>query len=265
MTDTGRTTHMPQIVKLPDYFAAKGYQSPQDSMDCPFQYAMGTKLHNFDWIASNPTVQKAFNVMMTVRTQRGVDSKWFEVFPIKSLIAERSATKVFLVDIGGGIGHQTISFKEEFPNVGRMIVQDIAPVINTIKSLPNGIEGMVYDFFTPQPIKGAKVYFLAHVLHDWPDKQAQVILEQVRDAMAPDSTVLLSETVMSERDASFAAAAMDITMMAAFASLERTEKQFRDLLDEAGLSLVKVWSERKLEDASSSMLGQSILEARLKL
>ncbi|KAF2107373.1 S-adenosyl-L-methionine-dependent methyltransferase [Lophiotrema nucula] len=258
------TTHLPQVAKLPDYFAEKGYESPTDSMDCPFQYAMGTKLHNFDWIASDPRIQHAFNVMMTVRTQRGVDSKWFEVFPIERLITDEPALEVFLVDVGGGIGHQTVGFKDHHPSVWRMIVQDIAPVIDSIKSLPDGIEGMVHDFFKPQPVKGAKVYFLAHVLHDWPDKQARVILDHVRNAMALESIVLLSETVMPERGASFAAAAMDITMMTAYASLERTERQFRDLLDEAGLTLVNVWSEKNSGKEGASMLGQSILEARLK-
>ena len=114
-----------------------------------------------------------------------------------------------------------------------MIVQDITPVINSIKSLPPGIESMVSDF-KPQLIRGAKVYFLAHVVHDWPDKQAKVILEKVRDAMGPDSVVLLSETVIPERGASFIAAGMEFTIIAAFASLERTEKQFRELLDEVG-------------------------------
>ncbi|CAO2658205.1 Nn.00g059280.m01.CDS01 [Neocucurbitaria sp. VM-36] len=239
------TMHMPQIAKLPDYFAEKGYTSPTDSLDCPFQYAMRTKLHNFDWTAANPKVQHAFNVMMTLRMKRSVDSKWFEAFPIERLMSEEQSSDVFLVDIGGGIGHQTIDLKEHHPDVGRMVIQDIAPVISTIKSLPLGIEAMVADFFKPQPIRGAKVYFLAHVLHDWPDNQAKLILEQVREAMGPDSVVLLSETIMPECGASFTAAAMDLTMMAAFASLERTEKQFNELLRDAGLELVKVWREQK--------------------
>jgi hypothetical protein len=256
--------NMIQIVKLPEYFSERGYKSPTDSMDCPFQYAMATKLHNFDYIAANPKVQHAFNVMMTVRTRRSIDSKWFEVFPVERLVAEKPAPEVFLVDIGGGIGHQTIEFKEHHPDAGRMVVQDTAPVINSVKSLPPGIEAMVYDFFKPQPIRGAKVYFLAHVLHDWPDKEAKVILEQVRDAMGPNSVLLLSETIMPERGAPFMAAVMDFSMMAAYASLERTETQFSVLLRDAGLELVKVWSEQKSEKQGLSILGQSILEVRLK-
>ena len=230
-------------------------------MDCPFQYAMGTKLHNFDWIAANPKLQQAFNVTMTIRTQRSVGEKWFKLYPIEQLVPDPSSDAPFLVDVGGGIGHLTIELKKEYLQIGRCVVQDIEPVIKGITNLPDGIEAMAADFFKPQPIRGAKVYFIAHCLHDWPDKEARVILGHIKDAMREDSVLLLAETVMPERDVSFMAAAADLTMMAAFASLERTEKQFADLLESAGLELVKVWSE---QTKGVSMLGSSVVEAKLK-
>ncbi|KAF2638491.1 S-adenosyl-L-methionine-dependent methyltransferase [Massarina eburnea CBS 473.64] len=271
------TETAPVAASLPSYFAQKGYTSPAVSTDCPFQYAMQTPLHNFAWIAADPKRQRAFNTMMTIRIKRSVDSKWFEVFPVSRIIdAEKTAhdgkgengenegKDVFLVDIGGGIGHQTIDFKTHFPGVkGRCVVQDIAPVISTITDLPTGIEAQVHDFLTPQPIYAAKIYFLAHVLHDWPDKEAGEILGHVRDAMGPESVVLLSETLMPERDASFVAAAMDLTMMAAYASLERTETQFRELLESIGFEVVEVWREKDTE-SGTSMLGQAVIEARLR-
>lgn len=79
--------------------------------------------------------------------------------------------------------------------------------------------------------------------------------------MAPDSVLLLSESVMPERDVPFMTAATDLMMMAAFASLERSEKQFEALLEGVGLELVKVWHKRK---EGTAMLESSILEAKLK-
>jgi hypothetical protein len=79
--------------------------------------------------------------------------------------------------------------------------------------------------------------------------------------MAPDSVLLLSESVMPERDVPFLTAATDLMMMGAFASLERSEKQFRELLDRVGLELVKVWHKQK---EGTAMLEGSILEAKLK-
>lgn len=179
-------------------------------------------------------------------------------------MAETPTPDVFSVDIGGGTGHQTIDFKKAHPDVGKLIVQDIAPAIDSIVSPISGVEGMVTNFFKPQPIKGPKVYFLAHVLHDWPDNQAKTILEQVRDAIGIGSVYLLSETFMLEVGVSFTAAAMDFTMMTAYASSERTENQFRELLSSAGLELVKVWKEQKSDQHGASPSGQSVLQARLK-
>ncbi|KAF8579301.1 S-adenosyl-L-methionine-dependent methyltransferase [Ramaria rubella] len=52
------------------------------------------------------------------------------------------------------------------------------------------------DFFTGQPVKGAIIYILANVLHDWPDKEASTILNHIADAMAPNSRLLVLEVVI---------------------------------------------------------------------
>ena len=61
------------------------------------------------------------------------------------------------VDVGGGTGQQCVALKEKFPDLpGKVILQDLPAVIAEAK-LPEGIETMVYDFFTPQPVKGEKI------------------------------------------------------------------------------------------------------------
>jgi O-methyltransferase domain len=253
---------MVQLYRLPEFFEKRGCNCPEDAYDSPFQYAMDTKLHLFDWLAANPVHQHAFNVTMSLRSQQGAEAKWFETFPVEPLLKQSPESGVFLVDIGGSIGHHLIEFKESYPNApGKLIVQDIAPVIDSIVRLPEGIESMVYDFFEPQPVKQAKIYFLSHILHDWPDKQAKIILQQIRGAMNAESVLLMSEAVMPEKGVPFVPAVMDLTMMAAFSSLERTEAQFKKLLQDAGLELVKVW----IPDSTDvKMLGGTVLEARLK-
>ena len=93
---------------------------------------------------------------------------------------DKEQSSPLLVDIGGGMGHEMVAFRRAHPQIpGKLVVQDIPVVINSIKELPNGIEAMPHDFFAPQPIRGAKTYYLANVLHDWPDKQARVILKSI--------------------------------------------------------------------------------------
>ncbi|OJJ37996.1 hypothetical protein ASPWEDRAFT_50947 [Aspergillus wentii DTO 134E9] len=151
---------------------------------------------------------------------------------------------VTLVDVGGGRGHATRQMKESAPGLkGRWILQDQAHVIKDnggeIKS--HGIEPMAHDFFTPQPVKGALVYYIRRCLHDWPDEECQQILQNLAASMDREkSRVLITEYIVPEVGSTMFSAWMDQTMMT-FGGLERTEKDWARLLDISGLHLVKIW------------------------
>jgi len=49
----------------------------------------------------------------------------------------------------------------------------------------------VHDFFNPQPTKGAGLYLLRSVIHDWPDQDAKIILKHLRDAADPSSKLII--------------------------------------------------------------------------
>ncbi|KAM0310945.1 hypothetical protein ACHAO8_007649 [Botrytis cinerea] len=248
------------VASLPTYFAKKGYQNPNDAYDGPFQFARQTDLHCFDWIATQPRIQHAFNTVMTIPRTVG-RTAWYEYFPVAEKLKVKSPTDPLIVDIGGGIGHDMVRFKEAHPNLqGKLIVEDIPAVVSGITpgSLPDGIEAQTYDFFKPQPIHNAKAYFLANVLHDWPDKQACVILEQIKDAMGKDSMLLINENLMQEENVSFESACTDWMMMGGFSALERTEGQFKELIESVGLVLVNVWGAPGVE--SGPWEGRRLLE-----
>lgn len=62
---------------------------------------------------------------------------------------------VFLVDIGGGLGHDLEELKAKHPDIrGRLLLQDQPEVIAQISKTADGIELTAHDFFTPQPVKG---------------------------------------------------------------------------------------------------------------
>ena len=56
--------------------------------------------------------------------------------------------------------------------------------------------------------------------------------------MTPDSVLLIDEMVLPDTKAHIDAVSMDITMLAAFAGMERSEAQWRQVIDEAGLIFV---------------------------
>jgi len=103
-----------------------------------------------------------------------------------------------------------------------------------------------HDFFTPQPIKGARIYYLRFILHDWPDDRCRVILQHLKSAMEPGySKLLLNEAVLTDQQASWQHTSLDIHMMALAASQERTETQWRELISSAGLRITGIWGKGK--------------------
>jgi hypothetical protein len=241
---------------MSDYFAKNGFQNPDDAYNGPFQFAKQTDLHCFDWLAEHPERQKLSNIVMTL-SQKATGVPWYETYPITENLGVNSPLDTLLVDIGGGLGHDLIALKNRYPELpGKLIVQDLPVVINDIKDLPAGIEAMGHDFFQPQPVKNAKAYYLRHVLHDWPDKQAALILNSIGGAMSPESILFIDENVMQEMGVPLLSAQTDINMMLAFSSLERTEVQFRELLDCSGFKVVRVWP----QSVGTAMLFEAILD-----
>lgn len=84
---------------------------------------------------------------------------------------------------------------------------------------------------------GAKFYHLGWILHNWSDEKAKVILQQIKSAMMPQSVLLINDMILPERGAPAFATALDLVMLGACGSLERTEAQWKDLLGAVGLSI----------------------------
>ena len=55
------------------------------------------------------------------------------------------------------------------------------------------------------------------------------------------SRILLNEYVLRDYGCSMSPAMMDINMLTLCSGLERTEKQWRDLIKQAGLTVVNIW------------------------
>ena len=56
---------------------------------------------------------------------------------------------------------------------------------------------LVNDFLKNQPIKGADIYYMRMILHDWADNYCLQILRLLREAAAPDSRLLIVDSTMS--------------------------------------------------------------------
>ncbi|KAH9886148.1 putative sterigmatocystin 8-O-methyltransferase precursor [Xylariomycetidae sp. FL2044] len=234
----------PTFTALPKFFREKGYANPTDPGSCPWHIGHQTDLSPFPWLQKNP--QHFENFLPWMSSQRNGLPIFLDVLDVQELFTrDTSASTPLFVDVGGAMGHQCIAFRRKFPDVpGRVVLQDIPPVIEAIKASPlpgfNGIEYETHDFFKPQPIKGARAYYMRNVLHDWPDEKCKQILQNLKIAMMPESVILIDEMVLSERGAPWRATQLDITMLTCLAAMERTEAEWRALLDDAGFKILKV-------------------------
>ncbi|KAH6975692.1 S-adenosyl-L-methionine-dependent methyltransferase [Ilyonectria destructans] len=227
-----------------------GYQSPKELSNNPQTFGHRTDMPFFDWLQANPPYATIFNNHMGgYRLGR---PSWMdpEVYPVQdNLISDfdhegDNRKPVMLVDIGGSYGHDLAEFRRKYPDApGRLILQDLPRVLDKITSLEEDIERMPYDFLTPQPIKGARAYYTHQILHDYPDDKCVEIVKQVKEAMIPGySKFLLNEHVIPAMGANWEATYLDMYMMVMFSARERTEDDWRELLEKrCGLEICKFW------------------------
>ncbi|OOF97174.1 hypothetical protein ASPCADRAFT_45906 [Aspergillus carbonarius ITEM 5010] len=237
------------VYALPNFLRESGYRNPNDPTKSPYQLGRHSDEHFFECVQKNPTLNKQFNNHMSVYHQ-GRPS-WMDkgFYPVRERLIEGASLGeevVFLVDVGGSIGHDVSEFRRKWPDApGRLVVQDLPEVIETVKELHVSIDPMAHDFFTEQPVKGARVYYLHSVLHDWPDDMCHSILSNLASAMRPGySKLLINENVVPSLGAHFETTSLDIIMMS-IASGERTEKHWTELIESSGLKIVKIWTVQK--------------------
>lgn len=225
-------------------------------------YSYNTKLHYFQWI-EQPGMEERHKAFGKHMSFKDMGKKWYD--PSNVDVQEifgypKDPKAVLMVDVGGSIGHDLIGFHNQYPDVpGRLILQDLTAQIEKIDrtTFPKSIEAQGYDFFTPEPVQGAKAYYLHMVLHDWPDIECEKILKSIIPAMKKGhSKILLNELIIPDRDANWFSTSVDILMMMVHSAQERTETDWRNLVERVGLKITKIW------DCSGA--PQKILEVELQ-
>ena len=92
------------------------------------------------------------------------------------------------------------------------------------------------DFFAAIP-HGADVLLLKHVLHNWDDDRAAVLLRRCAEAMPAGGRLLVIETILAPDNRADLAAMLDLEMMVLLGGRERRKPELRRMLAASGLSL----------------------------
>ncbi|KAL8709520.1 MAG: hypothetical protein Q9220_005762 [cf. Caloplaca sp. 1 TL-2023] len=236
---------LPYFGDMASFLAETKYANPSDSCGTIHQHLFKTKMPWFPWAQSQPeqmqSLQRLMAIMMHLKT--GIDAFPFEerlpqLFDNSKPLAPEAP---IFVDVGGGRGQMARALRKRYPDLqGRFVVQDLQETFTGLEPTL-GIELVAHDFFQPQPVKGAKIYYLRRICHDWPDSKTQLILQNVKDAMDRDSIILIDEIVLPNIGAPTMATGLDLTMMAHHAGGERSEAEWKQLLGSVGLEVKGTW------------------------
>ena len=148
-----------------------------------------------------------------------------------------------IVDVGGGWGALLSAALELAPRASG-VVFDLdnaragALALFAQRGLQSRAEFMAGDIFKTAPPR-ADVYLLKSVIHDWDDEQSRAILRSCRQAMADDARLCVIEPPaknVHEKDVrGYFSAFSDLNMLVVAGGRERTEAQYRTLIESAGL------------------------------
>jgi hypothetical protein len=153
-----------------------------------------------------------------------------------------------IVDVGGGYGSLLAGILDSDPSL-RGLLFDLPHAIEGARAnltklgLIGRSELVAGDFFKSIP-HGGDIYLLKAVIHDWDDKPSKLILQNCRSAMTQGTTLLLIERIVPRRfepcPQHNAIAKVDLSMLVEQGGRERSEAEFRDLLEDSGFAVVRV-------------------------
>jgi hypothetical protein len=193
----------------------------------------------FDDIVRNPEERATFDAAMADFTQLAAlaVAAVYDFAPLRTL-----------VDVGGGNGALLIGILRAHPHL-RGTVADRPETAERATQriaeagLADRCDAVGGDFFTEVP-SGRDAYLIKHVIHDWDDERAVVILKNCRRAMTAESRLLVIEGVYPPRidqsQESRGAAANDVNMLVCTGGRQRSEAEFRSLFDASGFRLAAI-------------------------
>ncbi|MFE5889269.1 methyltransferase [Streptomyces sp. NPDC002285] len=150
-----------------------------------------------------------------------------------------------LVDVAGGHGALLAAVLAANPDVRGVLYDQPDVVAGAGRAFKDsGTDGRAEvvggDFFDSVP-PGADAYLLSNVIHDWDDAHSLTILRNCREALAEGGRVLLVEAVMPDRsEPAPTVTLMDLNMLVLCGGRQRTEAEFADLFERAGLKLTRI-------------------------
>lgn len=227
--------------------ATEKYGGSHEMNETAYNVAMNTDKPFFEHLKAHPELESEFDSYM--QSQALVYPSTSVENLLRGFDWDSLPGGAVVVDVGGGSGSASITVAKEHPHL-RFVVQDQEVPINNAKSkmaelpkeLAQRIDLREHDFFKEQPVKGADIYLLRTIIHDWPDAEAVKILRRLVQAMKPTSRILIMDMVLPAPNSGssiFEAALRqkDLAMFLTFNAKERETSDWYDLIQQADARL----------------------------
>lgn len=191
----------------------------------------------FDYFPGDPKQSEVFNNAMTCLSNMVIPAV-LEAYDFSGIDT--------LMDVAGGHGAMLRAILAKYPKM-RGIVTDLDHVVQGAKqisenqALAHRCEFLCADFFHEVPAH-ADAIIMKHIIHDWDDDKAIVILENCRKALSgrKNARILLVESVISKGNTAELGKFIDLEMMTFTGGRERTEEEFQKLFAAAGMRLNRI-------------------------
>ncbi len=204
-----------------------------------------TKSHKgglWGYLADKPEAGRIFNAAMVGKASGQVPA----------IVAAYDFSQFHQIgDIGGGSGHLLRAVLNAAPNASG-VVFDLPNVVAQAK----GSERMTFrgGDFLKDALPRCDGYLIMEVIHDWGDDDSVGILRAIRRAAEPHAKLLLIEQIIPPTPGPDWTKTLDLHMLALFGGRQRTEAEYKTLLEKSGFALNQV---------IDTPAGISILEATL--
>lgn len=186
----------------------------------------------FDYLSSHEDLGRLFDVHMTTLYKDQMNSV---------LAAYDFGACGKILDVGGGRGTVVRTLLARYPSLACDLFDLPAVSARTHDSF--AAEGLLSrctiasgSFFESVP-SGYDTYVLKHVLHDWDEPACKLILSNIRKAIGEQGRLLIIEHVVPPGNEPSTAKDFDLGMLCLFGGRERTEVEYRALLDTTGFLL----------------------------
>lgn len=196
-------------------------------------WEMSKGISFFEWLPKHSEVASVFNDAM-IGIHGGEPPAVAETYSFNGTI----------VDVGGGSGNMLIHILKQHPEAKGVLfdlphVADDAYANLTAAGIADRCQVQAGNFFEAVPA-GGDIYLLSHIIHDWDEQSCLKILNNCRQARNPAGKVLLVEMVVPGPNQPHPAKELDLVMLTVPGGRERSEAEYGQLFEKAGLKLSRV-------------------------